>query len=66
MTTTIKDLNNGNIYAIVFDGSITKDIVTIAEKSNVKVLVAMDSRIKSSETPIDIITSTDLQTPQAV
>jgi len=61
LTTTIKDLNNGNIYAIVFDGSITKEIVTIAEKSNVKVLVAMDSRIKSSETPIDIITSTDLQ-----
>ena len=66
LTTTIKDLNNGNIYAIVFDGSITKDIVTIAEKSNVKVLVAIDSRIKSSETPIDIITSTDLQAqPQA-
>ncbi len=64
LTTTIKDLNSGNIYAIVFDGSITKDIVSIAEKSNVKVLVAMDSRIKSSETPIDILTSTDLQTVQ--
>lgn len=64
LTTTIRDLNSGNIYAIVFDGSITKDIVSIAEKSNVKVLVAMDSRIKSSETPIDIITSTDFQTPQ--
>ncbi len=60
LTTTIKDLNGNNIYAIVFDGSITKDIVSIAEKSNIKVLVAMDSRIKSSETPIDLITSADL------
>ena len=60
LTTTIKDLNSTNVYAIVFDGSITKDIVSIAEKSNVKVLVAMDSRIKQSETPVDILTSTDL------
>jgi len=60
LTSTIKGLSTENVYAIVFDGSITKDIVLAAEKSNVKVLVAMDSRIKSSETPIGIITSTDL------
>ncbi|MEK6936953.1 MAG: DNA primase DnaG [Nanoarchaeota archaeon] len=60
LATTIKDLNSNNIYAVVFDGSITKDIASVAERSNIKVLVAMDSRIKPSETQVDIITSTDL------
>lgn len=60
LAATIKDLNTTNIYAVVFDGSITKDIASVAEKSNVKVLVAMDSRIKPSETQVDILTSTDL------
>ncbi|MBI2672277.1 DNA primase [Candidatus Woesearchaeota archaeon] len=60
LTSTIRELNDSNVYAIVFDGSITKDIVSIAEKSNIKVLVAMDSRINSEETPLSIITSTDL------
>ena len=60
LAATIKDLNTTNIYAVVFDGSITKDIASVAEKSNVKVLVAMDSRIKPSETQLDIITSSDL------
>jgi len=60
ITSTIKELNDSNVYAIVFDGSITKDIVSVAEKSSIKVLVAMDSRIKSDETPVSIITSTDL------
>ncbi len=58
LASTIKDLTN--IYAVVFDGSITKDIASVAEKSNIKVLVAMDSRIKASETQVDILTSTDL------
>jgi DNA primase len=60
LTSTIKELNDSNVYAIVFDGSITKDIVSIAEKSNIKVIVAMDSRVNSEETPLSIITSTDL------
>src|SRR3989344_1575604 len=60
LAATIKDLNTTNIYAVVFDGSITRDIASVAEKSNVKVLVAMDSRIKPSETQLDIITSSDL------
>ena len=60
LTTTIRDLNSNNIYAIVFDGSVTKDLAQIAEKFNVKVLVAMDSRIKQSETQVGLLTSTDL------
>ena len=59
LVTTLKSLTSG-VYAIVFDGSIEKTIVQIAEKIDVKFLVGMDSKVKQNETRIGIVTVNDL------
>ena len=56
---TITSLNNG-VHAIVFDGMITKDIIGLAEKANVRYLIAMDSDVNPNETKVRIITNKDL------
>lgn len=58
LPTTIRSLGSG-IHAIIFDGLITKDLILIAEKIGVKYLIAMDTNVKSPETKITILTSTD-------
>jgi DNA primase len=55
---TLKNVNN--VYAVVFDGSIDKDLVMVAEKANVKHLVAMDSKVKPQETRIVLSTISEL------
>ncbi len=59
LQTTIKSLNSG-VHAIVFDGSIDRDLVRTAERTAVKYIVAMDSKIKPGDTRITILTSNDL------
>ena len=59
LQTTIKSLSN-NVYAVVFDGFIDRDLVRISEKSNVKYLVGMDSKVKSTETRICVVTTKNL------
>ena len=54
---TLKSLRS--VYAVVFDGVITRDIVISAERSEVNYLVAMDSRIRPSDTRINILTNSD-------
>ena len=54
---TISELNSA--YAIVFDGSIDKDLVKVAEKANVQYLVAMDAKQKP-ETKINLLTLNEL------
>ena len=56
---TIKSLGNG-AYAIVFDGTVDRDIVKAAEIGNIKCLVGMDSKIRNGETKIDVLTVSDL------
>jgi DNA primase len=55
---TLKNVTN--VYAVVFDGSIDKDLVMVAEKANVRHLVAMDSKVKPQETRIVLSTITEL------
>ena len=55
LPTTIRSLKG--INAIVFDGSITKDLISLAEKTYVKFIVAMDSKVKPTETRISLLTS---------
>jgi DNA primase len=55
---TIKSLRTG-VYAVVLDGPIDKDLVATAERSNIKFLVAMDSKAKS--TRLTIVTGENLQ-----
>ena len=59
LPTTIKSLGNG-AYAIVFDGTVDRDIVKAAEIGNIKCLVGMDSKIRNGETKIDVLTVSDL------
>ncbi len=48
LASTIKSLSTG-IYAVVFDGAADNDIVMTAERANVKYLVAMSSKARSSQ-----------------
>jgi DNA primase len=59
METSIKSLNEG-VHAVVFDGVIERPIVQIAERSKVRYLIAMDSKIKPSEAMVGVVTSSDL------
>ena len=59
LQTTIKSLGNG-VYAIVFDGTVDRDIVRAAEIGNIRCLIAMDSKIRPNETRIDVLTVKDL------
>lgn len=56
---TVKSLNSG-IYAIILDGPITKDLLDICEKSRVKFLVGMDSKV-SGPSQVSIITADKLE-----
>jgi len=58
LQSTIKSLRSG-VYAVVFDGVIDKDLLSIAERANVSFLVAMDTKIKSTGR-VNILISDDL------
>ncbi|MBT4334802.1 DNA primase [archaeon] len=47
LTTTIKNLGT-TIHSVVFDGTIDRDLVKVAEKSKIKHLIAMDTKVPSS------------------
>ena len=57
LPTTIKSLGEG-IYAIVLDDTLTKPLLVIAENIGVRVIVAMDSKVKSSK--LKILTVDDI------
>jgi DNA primase len=59
LSNTLNTLKTG-VYAVVLDGSIDKQLATVAEKANIKHLVAMDSRVKQPETKVHVVTATDL------
>ncbi len=54
---TLKTLNSG-VYAVVFDGSVDKDITDVAEKAGVKHIIAMDSKVKDAT--VDVVTAAEL------
>ncbi|MBI5391533.1 DNA primase [Candidatus Woesearchaeota archaeon] len=58
LESTLKELNNVN--AVVFDGSITKELSKVAETSNVSYLVATSSKIRPNETRVAILTQKEL------
>ena len=57
LLSTITELDSA--YAIIFDGSIEKSLVSAAEKANVQFIVAMDAKQKP-ETKISLITVNEL------
>ena len=56
--TALKSISNA--HAVVFDGSIEREIVKAAEESNVRFLVGMDSKVRQNETRVNILTANDL------
>ena len=56
--TALKSLTNA--YAVVFDGSIEREIAKAAEDSNVKFLIGMDSKVKQNETRVNLLTVNEL------
>jgi len=57
LPTTIQNLKS--VYAVVFDGYIDRNLANIAERSGVKYLIAMDSKIRPQETKIGVLTSSN-------
>ncbi len=55
---TIENLNS--VHAVLFDGTIDKNIVKAAEKSSVKFMVGMDSKVRQNETKINLMTINEL------
>src|SRR3989344_1594786 len=57
-STELQDTLRGikGVSAVVFDGSIGKDLVISAERAGVKTLVAMDSKIKPTDTRLNLLT----------
>ena len=60
LDTTLKNMTGTNVYAIVFDGYVDKNLVGSAEKIKVKILVGMNSKVKNSDQKIRILTNSDL------
>ncbi|HLF54917.1 MAG TPA: DNA primase DnaG [Candidatus Nanoarchaeia archaeon] len=59
LNSTLKSLNTG-VYAVVFDGVVERDLVTVAEKSTIKHIVAMDTKVAPTDSKIDIVTAAEL------
>ncbi|MBI5871819.1 DNA primase [archaeon] len=55
---TIKSLNN--VYAVVFDGTLTRELLKAIEYTEIKHIIAMDSLVNPSETRINLLTSKEL------
>ena len=60
LSSTVKSLYSG-IHAIIFDGKIDKDLVSVCEKSKVKFLIGMGTDVKPNESQrMAILTSDNL------
>lgn len=51
---TMRSLNS--VYAVLFDGIVTREIVSVAERANVKFVVGMESRINPGESRVSVLT----------
>lgn len=58
LASTLRSLKS--VFAIVFDGSVTNDIVNIAERTNIQYIVAMNSKIMPGTSKVEILTSNNL------
>jgi len=57
LASTLKSLKS--VFAVVFDGTVTNDIVNIAEKTNIQYVIAMNSKIQSNA-KVGILTGSNL------
>ena len=59
---TVRAIAEGkvDVHAIVFDGSIERNLIQTAERVNVRYAVAMDTKVRQNETMVQLITVNDL------
>lgn len=60
LISTVRSLKTG-MYAVIFDGTITKDMVLLAERAGITFLVAMDTAVKQAETKVGLLTAQEMQ-----
>ena len=58
LASTLKNLKS--VFAVVFDGTVTTDIINIAERTNIQYIVAMGSKVKSDNSKVEILLSNNL------
>ncbi len=56
LNSTLKSLNTG-VYAVVFDGIVEAGLVEVAEKSTIKHIIAMDTKVDPADCRINIVTA---------
>ncbi len=59
LESTMRSLGSG-VYAVIFDGIVTRDIINAAERANVKHVIGMSSRVRPMDSKVNIITSSEL------
>ncbi len=59
IATTVTELKT-NVDAIVIDGIATQDVVSVAERANVKYIIAKESEVRSPQTRVNIVTNSEL------
>lgn len=58
LVSAIRELND--IYAVILDGIITKDIAINAEKKGIGLIIATSSKVKDNETRVNMVTAEQL------
>jgi len=56
LNSTLESLNTG-VYAVVFDGVVDAQLVEVAEKSTIKHIIAMDTKVDPAESRLNIVTA---------
>ncbi len=56
LSSTLRSLNSG-VYAVVFDGVVEPQLVEVAEKTTIKHIVAMDTKVEPANSKLNIVTA---------
>ncbi len=59
LVTTVKTLGSG-VYALVFDGDVEKELVSVAERSRIQHLIGMATQINPASTSVNVMTEEGL------
>lgn len=59
LISTVRSLRTG-MFALIFDGTVTKDIVLAAERTGISFIVGMDTAVKPVNVNVRVLTNQDL------
>jgi len=60
LVSTVRSLKTG-MFALIFDGSATKDVLLVAERANIDYVIAMDAKVKPVNSKVTLLTGTELK-----